>query len=146
MTFDPFADFRMNGHVAIVTGAAQNIGEAIARNFSGAGASGGISEVVFVADDEVAVLGGGVDVGAVLVRGKDIAENAALHAPRLVAIGTAIGPAVEALAVEQELEAIGLLRTDLVTDCVQQSRHLLVLHLADFFQHVLDFVNHALGR
>jgi len=38
MTFDPFADFRMNGHVAIVTGAAQNIGEAIARSFSGAGA------------------------------------------------------------------------------------------------------------
>lgn len=38
MTFDPFADFRMNGHVAIVTGGAQNIGEAIARTFSGAGA------------------------------------------------------------------------------------------------------------
>ena len=36
--FDPFADFRMNGHVAIVTGGAQNIGEAIARTFSGAGA------------------------------------------------------------------------------------------------------------
>lgn len=38
MTFDPFADFRMHGHVAIVTGGAQNIGEAIARTFSGAGA------------------------------------------------------------------------------------------------------------
>lgn len=38
MTFDAFADFRMNGHVAIVTGGAQNIGEAIARTFSGAGA------------------------------------------------------------------------------------------------------------
>lgn len=38
MTFDPFADFRMDGHVAIVTGGAQNIGEAIARTFSGAGA------------------------------------------------------------------------------------------------------------
>jgi NAD(P)-dependent dehydrogenase (short-subunit alcohol dehydrogenase family) len=36
--FDPFADFRMDGHVAIVTGGAQNIGEAIARTFSGAGA------------------------------------------------------------------------------------------------------------
>lgn len=36
--FDAFADFRMDGHVAIVTGGAQNIGEAIARTFSGAGA------------------------------------------------------------------------------------------------------------
>lgn len=36
--FDPFADFRMDGQVAIVTGGAQNIGEAIARTFSGAGA------------------------------------------------------------------------------------------------------------
>lgn len=36
--FDAFADFRMGGHVAIVTGGAQNIGEAIARTFSGAGA------------------------------------------------------------------------------------------------------------
>lgn len=38
MTFDAFADFRMKGHVAIVTGGAQNIGEAIARTFAGAGA------------------------------------------------------------------------------------------------------------
>ena len=37
MPFDPFADFRMDGHAAIVTGGAQNIGEAIARTFSGAG-------------------------------------------------------------------------------------------------------------
>ncbi len=36
--FDAFADFRMDGHVALVTGGAQNIGEAIARTFSGAGA------------------------------------------------------------------------------------------------------------
>lgn len=39
MSFDPFADFRMDGHVAIVTGGAQNIGAAIARSFAGAGAS-----------------------------------------------------------------------------------------------------------
>ena len=38
MAFDAFADFRMAGHVAIVTGGAQNIGEAIARTFAGAGA------------------------------------------------------------------------------------------------------------
>lgn len=37
-TFDPFADFRMDGQVAIVTGGAQNIGEAIARTFAAAGA------------------------------------------------------------------------------------------------------------
>jgi NAD(P)-dependent dehydrogenase (short-subunit alcohol dehydrogenase family) len=36
--FDPFAEFRMDGHVALVTGGAQNIGEAIARTFAGAGA------------------------------------------------------------------------------------------------------------
>ena len=36
--FDAFADFRMDRHVAIVTGGAQNIGEAIAKTFSGAGA------------------------------------------------------------------------------------------------------------
>ncbi|WAJ28189.1 SDR family oxidoreductase [Antarcticirhabdus aurantiaca] len=36
--FDPFADFRMDNHVALVTGGAQNIGEAIARSFAGAGA------------------------------------------------------------------------------------------------------------
>ena len=38
MTFDAFNDFRMDGHVSIVTGGAQNIGEAIAKTFSGAGA------------------------------------------------------------------------------------------------------------
>lgn len=37
--FDAFADFRMDGHCAIVTGGAQNIGEAIARTFAGAGAN-----------------------------------------------------------------------------------------------------------
>jgi 7-alpha-hydroxysteroid dehydrogenase len=36
--FDPFANFRMDGHAAIVTGGAQNIGAAIARSFAGAGA------------------------------------------------------------------------------------------------------------
>jgi NAD(P)-dependent dehydrogenase (short-subunit alcohol dehydrogenase family) len=36
--FDPFEHFRMSEHVAIVTGGAQNIGEGIARAFSGAGA------------------------------------------------------------------------------------------------------------
>ncbi len=36
--FDAFEQFRMTGHVAIITGGAQNIGEGIARTFSGAGA------------------------------------------------------------------------------------------------------------
>jgi NAD(P)-dependent dehydrogenase (short-subunit alcohol dehydrogenase family) len=36
--FDAFEQFRMTDHVAIVTGGAQNIGEGIARTFSGAGA------------------------------------------------------------------------------------------------------------
>jgi NAD(P)-dependent dehydrogenase (short-subunit alcohol dehydrogenase family) len=43
--FDPFADFRMAGHTAIVTGGAQNIGEAIARIFAGAGANAMIADL-----------------------------------------------------------------------------------------------------
>ena len=43
--FDPFADFRMEGQVAIVTGGAQNIGAAIARSFSGAGAKVAIADL-----------------------------------------------------------------------------------------------------
>ncbi|MGY3453612.1 SDR family oxidoreductase [Bradyrhizobium sp. USDA 4353] len=38
MTFDAFAEFRMTGHSAIITGGAQNIGAGIARTLSGAGA------------------------------------------------------------------------------------------------------------
>ena len=45
MTFDAFADFRMDSHVAIVTGGAQNIGEATARIFSGAGAKVVIADI-----------------------------------------------------------------------------------------------------
>lgn len=45
MTFDAFADFRMNGQIAIVTGGAQNIGAATARTFSGAGADVVIADI-----------------------------------------------------------------------------------------------------
>jgi 7-alpha-hydroxysteroid dehydrogenase len=38
MSFDAFADFRMDGHTVIITGGAQNIGAGIARTLSGAGA------------------------------------------------------------------------------------------------------------
>ncbi len=38
MTYDAFAEFRMNGHNAIITGGAQNIGAGIAKMLSGAGA------------------------------------------------------------------------------------------------------------
>lgn len=38
MTYDAFAEFRMAGHNAIITGGAQNIGAGIARTLSGAGA------------------------------------------------------------------------------------------------------------
>lgn len=38
MTYDAFAEFRMAGHNAIITGGAQNIGAGIARMLSGAGA------------------------------------------------------------------------------------------------------------
>jgi NAD(P)-dependent dehydrogenase (short-subunit alcohol dehydrogenase family) len=39
MAIDAFADFRMDDHVAIITGGAQNIGAGVARAFSGAGAN-----------------------------------------------------------------------------------------------------------
>lgn len=38
MSMDAFADFRMDGHNVIITGAAQNIGAAIAKTLSAAGA------------------------------------------------------------------------------------------------------------
>lgn len=38
MPFDPYASFSMKHHVALITGGAQNIGEAIARTFAAAGA------------------------------------------------------------------------------------------------------------
>ncbi len=38
MSFDAFAEFRMDGHSVIITGGAQNIGAGIARTLSGAGA------------------------------------------------------------------------------------------------------------
>jgi 7-alpha-hydroxysteroid dehydrogenase len=38
MSFDAFAEFRMNGHNVIITGGAQNIGAGIAKTLSGAGA------------------------------------------------------------------------------------------------------------
>lgn len=37
-TFDPFAEFRMDGHAVLITGGAQNIGAAIAKALAGAGA------------------------------------------------------------------------------------------------------------
>jgi NAD(P)-dependent dehydrogenase (short-subunit alcohol dehydrogenase family) len=45
MTFDPFAQFRMPGHVALITGGAQNIGEAISRTFAAAGAKVAIADL-----------------------------------------------------------------------------------------------------
>lgn len=76
MTFDPFADFRMSGHVALVTGGAQNIGEAIARTFSGAGAK------VVIADlngDKAAETAAAITAdtgGEVMGLGCDITEEA----------------------------------------------------------------------
>jgi len=38
ITYDLFAAFRLDGHAAIVTGGAQNIGAGIAKALAGAGA------------------------------------------------------------------------------------------------------------
>ena len=64
--------------------------------------------LVFIADDEVLVLAGRIDVRPVRVGGEDIAEDSALDAPGFIAVRTAIGPTVHALAVEQELESLRL--------------------------------------
>lgn len=38
MNFDPFSEFRLDGHNVIITGGAQNIGAGIAKTLSGVGA------------------------------------------------------------------------------------------------------------
>lgn len=79
MTFDPFTDFRMDDHVAIVTGGAQNIGEGIARTFSGAGAK------VVIADldaDKAATTAQKIAAetgGDVLGRGCDVTNSDDVH-------------------------------------------------------------------
>lgn len=76
MTFDPFADFRMDGHVAIVTGGAQNIGEAIARTFSGAGANVVIADLNGEKAAETASRLAGETGGDVLGMGCDVTVSA----------------------------------------------------------------------
>lgn len=76
MTFDAFADFRMNGHVAIVTGGAQNIGEAIARTFSGAGAKVVIADLNGEKAAETAAMIAADTGGEVLGLGCDVTEEA----------------------------------------------------------------------
>ena len=85
MAFDAFADFRMNGHVALVTGGAQNIGAAIARTFAGAGANVVIADLNAALAAEAAarltqetgtqVLGLGCDVTKVADIARVVAET-----------------------------------------------------------------------
>lgn len=77
-TFDPFADFRMNGHVAIVTGGAQNIGEAIARTFSGAGADVVIADLNGDKAAETAARLSAETGGTVLGMACDVTDSAAV--------------------------------------------------------------------
>lgn len=85
--FDPFADFRMNGHVAIVTGGAQNIGEAIARTFSAAGAD------VVIADLDAEKAAGTADRlsaqtgGRVLGLGCDVTSEADIERTVATTVG-----------------------------------------------------------
>lgn len=76
MPFDPFADFRMDGHVAIVTGGAQNIGEAIARTFSGAGAKVVIADLNGERAAQTAARLSGETGGEVLGLGCDVTAQA----------------------------------------------------------------------
>lgn len=58
--FDAFADFRMDGHVAIANGGAHDISEGIARTFSGAG--GKATAATIAAETGNPVSGVGCDV------------------------------------------------------------------------------------
>lgn len=78
MVFDPFADFRMDGHVAVVTGGAQNIGEAIARTFSGAGARVVIADLDADKAAETAARLTAETGGEVLGLGCDVTDAAAV--------------------------------------------------------------------
>lgn len=75
MTFDAFADFRMNGQVAIVTGGAQNIGAAIARIFAGAGADVMIADLNGDKAAETAELVAAETGGRVLGLGCDVTDS-----------------------------------------------------------------------
>lgn len=87
MSFDAFADFRMNGHIALVTGGAQNIGEAVARTFAGAGAKvviadldgekAAISAAKIAAETGGEVLGLGCDVTSDADIERTVAETVA---------------------------------------------------------------------
>lgn len=80
MLFDSFADFRMIGQVAIVTGGAQNIGEAIARTFSGAGADVVNADLDGGKAAQAAVRISAQTGGRVLGVGCDLTDEAAIEA------------------------------------------------------------------
>lgn len=75
MSFDAFADFRMNGQSAIVTGGAQNIGAAIARTFAGAGADVMIADLNATMAAETAERIAAETGGRVLGLGCDVTDS-----------------------------------------------------------------------
>lgn len=79
MTFDPFSDFRMDDHVAIVTGGAQNIGEAIARTFAGAGAKVTIADLNEDKAGQTAARLSAETGGEVIGLGCDVTDQAAVE-------------------------------------------------------------------
>jgi len=80
MAFDAFADFQMGGHSAIVTGGAQNIGEAIARSLSGAGAKVMIADLNGAKAEETARRIAADTGGEVLGMGCDVTKKADIDA------------------------------------------------------------------
>ena len=79
-TFDPFAEFRMTGHAAIVTGGAQNIGAAIATSFAGAGAKVMIADLNGDKAEATAQEIAGKTGGEVLGMGCDVTKDADIAA------------------------------------------------------------------
>lgn len=80
MAFDAFAEFRMNGHAAIVTGGAQNIGEAIARTFAGAGAKVMIADLDGKKAEATAAAIAGETGSEVLGMGCDVTKDGDIDA------------------------------------------------------------------
>ena len=78
--FDPFAEFRMTGHSAIVTGGAQNIGEAITRSFAGAGAKVLIADLNGEKAAETAKKIAGETGGDVIGMGCDVTKKSDIDA------------------------------------------------------------------
>ena len=81
MPFDAFEDFRMDDHVAIITGGAQNIGAGVARTFSGVGAKVMIADLNGEKAEETARRSPPKTGNPVIGIGCDVTDNSPISTP-----------------------------------------------------------------